>query len=649
MTHLKIEQNNGIIEEVSSAVIDKLYDIVHSGTLDNTSNLIGRLHTSATYQDYIDYLEDTFKVDGVKQLIIDATKKYMSFADPEVASYWANSTYGDGTGIDSTAANSVLSIPANAFKNNTNIQTFDELNKFSNCVALSNDAFHDSSISSINLSNITTLGTLVFSGCTNITGVFNLPSVNSIGASSLRNLNATEINIGTNVSDSNKITTIPNLAFYQDTNLQKVTGLSKVTSIGGQAFYYCSNLTSLDLTSELTTITAGEAFRGCSNLECINILNLSKLNQLATFMYCSKLVDLGTSDVNNINRGSATYTFDWDYVPSNTFTACPLTNKSFSFPNATSISTHAFNTTTGMISINIPNVTTINGYAFNKCTSLTTVSNSGNVTRINEWAFNQCSSLSSIDLSGLTYLENDSFRECTSLTTISIPNCTYIGGGSFRGCTSLQSITFASNVTYIGGIMCDNCRNLTQVQLPSNMTQLKASFFSGCTSLTSVTIPSTVTTIENNVFSNSGVTSISIPSAVTKLGTDCFTGSQLASITFEQNSTLDDLGGGCFNSTKLVTIDIPDSCTIIRNNCFMNINTLTSVTIGTGIQTIQDAFTVGNNSTYTLTIKATTPPTFTHTNSKKPTAIYVPSASVSAYQLADGWSVWADIIQAIPT
>lgn len=87
MTHLRIEQNNGIIEEVSSEVIEKLYNIVHNSTLDNTSNLVGRLHTSATYQDYIDYLEDTFKVNGVKQLIIDAAKIYIHFNDPAVESY----------------------------------------------------------------------------------------------------------------------------------------------------------------------------------------------------------------------------------------------------------------------------------------------------------------------------------------------------------------------------------------------------------------------------------------------------------------------------------------------------------------------------------------------------------------------------------
>jgi hypothetical protein len=66
----------------------------------------------------------------------------MSFADPEVASYWANSTYGDGTGIDVTTAASVLSIPNTAFRDNISIQTFDELATcFPNCTTIGESAF----------------------------------------------------------------------------------------------------------------------------------------------------------------------------------------------------------------------------------------------------------------------------------------------------------------------------------------------------------------------------------------------------------------------------------------------------------------------------------------------------------------------------
>lgn len=56
--------------------------------------------------------------------------------------------------------------------------------------------------------------------------------------------------------------------------------------------------------------------------------------------------------------------------------------------------------------------------------------------------------------------------------------------------------------------------------------------------------------------------------------------------------------------------------------------------------------------TNTLTIEATVPPTLLGSNSlvysKTAPTIYVPSASVSAYQSASGWSTYAAYIQAIP-
>jgi len=83
MTHLRIEQNNGIIEEVSSSVITKLYELAISGTLDNTSQFKGRLHVDITYQDYIDYLTDRTKY-LTEDLYITASDTYIRFADPEV-------------------------------------------------------------------------------------------------------------------------------------------------------------------------------------------------------------------------------------------------------------------------------------------------------------------------------------------------------------------------------------------------------------------------------------------------------------------------------------------------------------------------------------------------------------------------------------
>ena len=743
MTHLIIKQNNGITEQVSPSVIEKLYEIVHSGNLDSC-DLMGSLNTTNTYQHYVDYLEEQFTKNGLRQLIITANKLYIRFADPAIQSVLV-SRFGDGIGVTISNLSSISQLPAGIFDYNTTIETFNELGQFTSITSMSYDCFRGcTNLRSIDLSNIQEFSSgNALNGCSKLgsdnNGILNLPKLNStLGGSCLASCTSlVEVNIGSSVSSGNKISLIKNSTFASCTNLEKVTGLSEVTSLEGGVFYDCIKLKNLPDLNNSTALSIGdECFFDCFALKCIDLTSqtISFVGK-NHFYRCGNLIDLSTNDYTQASSAVATYTFNWSTIPNGIFWQAAITNKSFNFPNATSIGVNAFSSSgvvginspnvtsignnafngcssltsidlsnctsiqwdafngcsslttvdlsnitfidtrtfsgcsaltsvenlsnvtsigtqafqncSSLTSIDIPNVTTINSSAFSGCTSLTTVNNIDNVTRINQYAFYRCSSLSSINLTGLTYLENDGFRECSSLTTISIPNCTYIGGGSFRDCTSLQSITFANNVTYIEGYMCTGCRNLTQVQLPSNMTQLMSAFFSGCTSLTSVTIPSTVTIIQDNVFRSTGITSISIPSSVTEIGIDCFTGSALTSITFEPNSQLTTLGGGCFNSCNLTTIDIPDSCTTMGSNIFIGSTTISNIIIGTGIQTIDRSFT--NYSNYTLTIKATTPPTFNNTNCRKPTAIYVPSDSISTYQSASGWSNWADVIQAIPT
>lgn len=101
---------------------------------------------------------------------------------------------------------------------------------------------------------------------------------------------------------------------------------------------------------------------------------------------------------------------------------------------------------------------------------------------------------------------------------------------------------------------------------------------------------------------------------------------QLAEIILPPN--LINLGGctfdGCF---VLASIIIPNSVTSIGNGAFYDCTGLTSITV-----------------------EAITPPTLgtdAFLNDTNLTHIYVPSASVSAYQAATNWSSYASIISAI--
>lgn len=118
MTHLRIEQNNSVIEQVDSRVIEKLYQLAFSEDLDASSNLVGRLHTTATYQEYIDFLTQKFP-----NLYISADKNYIRFQDPTIQQIFVTAA-GDGTGCTMEQLRNTY-IP-NSIKANTDIVYFDE-------------------------------------------------------------------------------------------------------------------------------------------------------------------------------------------------------------------------------------------------------------------------------------------------------------------------------------------------------------------------------------------------------------------------------------------------------------------------------------------------------------------------------------------
>lgn len=94
MTHLYIEQNTGLTEEVNSSIISKLYELAISGDLDETSDLKGRLHSTRAKRIEVQYLTSMFS-----ELYITADIYYKHFVDPAVAEFFAKCPAGDGSGI----------------------------------------------------------------------------------------------------------------------------------------------------------------------------------------------------------------------------------------------------------------------------------------------------------------------------------------------------------------------------------------------------------------------------------------------------------------------------------------------------------------------------------------------------------------------
>ena len=172
MTHLYIEQNTGLTEEVNSSIISKLYELAISGDLDNTSDLKGRLHSALGYQNEIDYLNNKYS-----ELYISADQMYIKFEDPIVERICAT-TWGDGTGITIAQAASVTNI-GTAFQGNTQITKFNEFKYFT---GLTYTGWVDNNV------------TLFFKDCTSLTeitipkGLLTMRGSGFSGCTSLQNV-----------------------------------------------------------------------------------------------------------------------------------------------------------------------------------------------------------------------------------------------------------------------------------------------------------------------------------------------------------------------------------------------------------------------------------------------------------------------------
>jgi PKD repeat protein len=235
------------------------------------------------------------------------------------------------------------------------------------------------------------------------------------------------------------------------------------------------------------------------------------------------------------------------------------------------------------------------------CNMLQSVGIGSSVTSISDYAFQFCCSLASITIpEGVTSISDYAFQFCCSLASITIPSSvTSIGDSAFRACYSLASITIPSGVTSIGIFAFAGCSSLASVTIPSGVTSIGISAFRECYSLASITIPSRVTSISDEAFIFcSSLASVTIPSGVTSIGSYAFY--------------------ACYS--------------------------LASVTIPSGVTSIGDEVFNGCTGVGAYHVLPTTPPTLSDANAfsdiPSDCIIYVPAASLAAYQAATNWSTY---------
>ena len=273
MTHLKIEQNNSAIEQVSSAVITKLYELATSGDLDQDSNLVGRLHTTATYQSYIDSIRAEYP-----DVYITSDKYYLYMGDSTFTQIMAT-RYGDGVGCilsDLTSVGNAGEDVFGGFSGNTNITDATGLKYFTNILWSSTHAnYHNGfkdctnlqrcelpeGMTNLSAGSYPNLG--FFRNCSSLTYV-KLPStITQIGQNTFSGCSSLQ-----SIDLPNNLTTINSEAF-SNSGLTQITLPSGLQVIGEYAFYGCTSLTSIHIPSSVTDL------QRCFVGNCLNLTSIT--------------------------------------------------------------------------------------------------------------------------------------------------------------------------------------------------------------------------------------------------------------------------------------------------------------------------------------------------------------------------------------
>lgn len=585
--------------------------------MDNSHPIIeGRLRINGNiYEDDYAALKAVFS-----NLAMEFLGFYVAIKDPKVLEILlANITTDDGVGLTTEDIEGVTTI-STWFKGNTEIETFDEFQRFINVASMYDYTFQNCySLKSISLPpNLKILSIGAFDNNAELLKIDGLEQIEEIRNFALRNCKKLNIEllserlttIGYGGLANTKLKTInaPNLNYIADEGSNSTNGvfancleltsavLNKLENVGGYAFFNCSSLRYVELGAVKGIGRC--AFKNCTELK----MSLDFPNVIGTI----PLGAFSNSGIVEINLPKVEETF----------------NEGSNYNNA------AFSTCLNLKMVALNSIKKLGGYTFYGCTAL-----------------EEC-----VMGSSLISIGNNAFYGCTALAfeELNLPNLTSLGQNAFYGVKikklNLGKLTSTLNVN--PNIHTYGDQNvLEEVVLGEGLTNIGAYNFYAYKVLTKCIIPTSVTSIGNQVFLDcSALEDVGSLENVTSIGDQAFNRCPALAQDFllPNLTTINRLA---FGASGVLSVTMPN-VTTIGQDCFINCKSMTKLDIGDKVTSISSSLCANCSELTSLVCRATTPPSIGNNiilNAPK-AYIFVPDASVDAYKAATNWSTYADRI-----
>jgi len=292
--------------------------------------------------------------------------------------------------------------------------------------------------------------------------------------------------------------------------------------------------------------------------------------------------------------------------------------KEFVIPDGvTEIGENAFSES-NIVSVEIPSsVKTIHKSAFLKCHSLQRVILHEGLETIREYAFQWCEKLSEINIPNtVKTIEKYALSKCSNLQKVILPEgLETIGEATFWQCSHLSGISIPGTVKTIEKSVFQECSSLKKVILNEGLESIGKEAFNGCQKLSEINLPNSIKAMDKTLFkdcfslqkpvfdkTNNNLKMLCLKALMDKLGMEV-DGKVVKKYKYSEQRKevvipdgITEIDGYAFNSTEIVSVEIPSTVKTIDSYTFGNCKRLQQVILHEGLESIGDYAFYGCNN-----------------------------------------------------